>query len=220
MLEEYNKAGRASSTLMRYYDNASTTGMYVVRSAGIDPATGNEIFIKKDGTYTYEWKQEDEVLYGDTNPDWQGSFQTSLVYKDFTFGASFTYLIGGMTQLTTLLNKVENIGESALKYNQDKRALYDRWQKPGDRVKYKRIDDTSPTNMSSRFVAKENTLQCNSINIGYRTSNAAWLKYIGATSVSFNAYMNDIFRLSTIKEERGTSYPFERSVTFSMGLNF
>lgn len=220
VLEEYNKAGRASSTLMRYYDNASTTGMYVVRSAGIDPATGNEIFIKKDGTYTYEWKQEDEVLYGDTNPDWQGAFQTSFVYKDFTFGASFTYRIGGMSQLTTLLNKVENIGESALKYNQDKRALYDRWQKPGDKVKFKRIDDTSATNMSSRFVAEENTLQCNSINIGYRTSNAAWLKYIGATSVSFNAYMNDIFRLSTIKEERGTSYPFERSVTFSMGLNF
>lgn len=220
VLEEYNKAGRASSTLMRYYDNASTTGMYVVRSAGIDPATGNEIFIKKDGTYTYEWKQEDEVLYGDTNPDWQGAFQTSLVYKDFTFGTSFTYRIGGMTQLSTLLNKVENIGESSLKYNQDKRALYDRWQKPGDNVKFKRIDDTSTTNMSSRFAAEENTLECTSINIGYRTSNAAWLKYIGATSVSFNAYMNDIFRLSTVKEERGTSYPFERSVTFSIGLNF
>ena len=220
VLDEYNKAGRASSSLMRYYDDASTTGMYVVRSAGIDPATGNEIFLKKDGTYTYEWKQEDEVLYGDSNPDWQGAFQTSFVYKDFTFGTSFTYRVGGMTQLSTLLNKVENIGDSSLKYNQDKRALYDRWQKPGDRVKFKRIDDTSTTNMSSRFVAKENTLECSSINIGYRTSNAAWLKYIGATSISFNAYMNDIFRFSTIKEERGTSYPFERSVTFSMGINF
>ena len=67
---------------MRYYDNASTTGVYAVRSAGIDPATGNEIFIKKDGSYTYEWKQEDEVLIGDSNPKVQGSFQTSLVYKD------------------------------------------------------------------------------------------------------------------------------------------
>ncbi len=125
-----------------------------------------------------------------------------------------------MSELRTLLNKVENIGDSSLKYNQDKRALYDRWQKPGDKVKFKRIDDTSATNMSSRFVAEENTLECTSINIGYRTSNAAWLKSIGATSISFNAYMNNIFRLSTIKEERGTSYPFERSVTFSMGINF
>ncbi len=220
LLEEYNKAGRASASLMRYYDNASTTALYVVRSAGIDPATGNEIFLKPDGSYTYEWKQEYEVEYGDTNPDLQGAFNTTLVYKGFTLGASFTYRFGGDTQLSTLLNKVENISDDALKYNQDRRALHSRWQKPGDIVKFKRIDDTSTTHMSSRFVAEENTIQCSSIRLGYQTSTAKWLKNIGATSVSFNAYMNNIFRISTIKEERGTSYPFERSVTCSVGINF
>ena len=220
LLQEYNERGQASASLLRYYDNASTTGDYAVRSAGIDPATGNEIFIKKDGSYTYEWKQEDEVLIGDSNPKVQGSFQTSLVYKGFTFGASFSYRVGGLTQLSTLFNKVENISSSQLKYNQDKRALYDRWQKPGDIARFKRIDDTNSTKMSSRFIEKENTISCNSINIGYRTTNADWLKYIGASASNFTAYMNDIFRISSIKEERGTSYPFERSVSFSIGLNF
>lgn len=107
-----------------------------------------------------------------------------------------------------------------MKYNQDKRALYDRWQKPGDIARFKRIDDTNSTKMSSRFIEKENTFSCNSINIGYRTTNADWLKYIGASAINFTAYMNDIFRISSIKEERGTSYPFERSVSFSIGLNF
>ena len=106
------------------------------------------------------------------------------------------------------------------KYNQDKRALYDRWQKPGDIARFKRIDDTNSTKMSSRFIEKENTFSCNSINIGYRTTDAEWLKYIGASAINFTAYMNDIFRISSIKEERGTSYPFERSVSFSIGLNF
>ena len=115
---------------------------------------------------------------------------------------------------------MENISANQLKYNQDKRALYDRWQKPGDKARFKRIDDTNSTNMSSRFIEKENTFSCNSINIGYRTSTAEWLKYIGASAFSFTAYMNDIFRISSIKEERGTSYPFERSVSFSIGLNF
>ncbi|MDE5610536.1 MAG: SusC/RagA family TonB-linked outer membrane protein [Odoribacter sp.] len=220
LLEEYNKRGQASSSLMRFYDNASTTGVYLVRSAGIDPATGNEVFIRKDGSYTYEWNQNDEVLVGDSNPKVSGSLQTSLVYKSFSFGASFTYRAGGMTQLSTLFNKVENIGTSQLKYNQDKRALYDRWQKPGDKAKFKRIDDTNTTRLSSRFAEKENIFQCNSINVGYRTSTAPWLKYIGASAFNFTAYMNDIFRISTIKEERGTSYPFERSVSFSIGLNF
>lgn len=220
LLEEYNQRGQASSSLMRYYDNASTTGVYLVRSAGIDPATGNEIFIKKDGSYTYEWKQEDEVLVGDSNPKVSGALQTSLVYKGISFGAAFSYRAGSMTQLSTLFNKVENIGTQQLKYNQDKRALYDRWQKPGDKAKFKRIDDTGKTHLTTRFAEKENTFSCTSINIGYRTSTAKWLKYIGASAFNFTAYMNDIFRISTIKEERGTSYPFERSVSFSVGLNF
>lgn len=220
LLQEYNERGQASTSLMRYYDDASTTGVYAVRSAGIDPATGNEVFIKKDGSYTYEWKREDEVLIGDSNPKVQGSLQTSLVYKGFTFGMAFSYRAGGLTQLSTLFNKVENISNEQLKYNQDKRALYDRWQKPGDVARFKRIDDTQKTEMSSRFIEKENTFTCNSITLGYRTSSAKWLKYIGASAFNVSAYMNDIFRISTIKEERGTTYPFERSVSFSVGINF
>ena len=74
--------------------------------------------------------------------------------------------------------------------------------------------------MSSRFMETENTLKCTSINLGYRTSTAHFLKYIGASSFSVNAYMNDIFRLSSVKEERGLDYPFQRSVTISLGVSF
>jgi TonB-linked SusC/RagA family outer membrane protein len=220
ILQKYNEEGRASQTMLRYYDGASTSALYVVRSAGIDPATGNEIFIKKDGTYTYEWNAEDEVLYGDSTPDVQGSINTSLTWKDFSFGASFSYRMGAETQLSTLLNKVENISTDQLKYNQDVRALTERWQKPGDIAKFKRIDDTMGTKMSSRFIATENTLQCSSINIGYRTTRAKFLKAMGATSFNVTAYMNDIFRISTVKEERGLSYPFQRSFSLSFGIGF
>ena len=141
-------------------------------------------------------------------------------WKDFSFGASFSYRMGGEVQLSTLLNKVENISASALDYNQDVRAFTDRWQKPGDIAKFKRIDDTSSTPMSSRFIATENTLQCSSINIGYRTTRAKFLKTIGATSFNVTAYMNDIFRISTVKEERGLDYPFQRSFSLSFGFGF
>ena len=128
--------------------------------------------------------------------------------------------MGAEVQLSTLLNKVENISSDALRYNQDVRAFTDRWQKPGDIAKFKRIDDQSVTNMSSRFIATEHTLQCSSINFGYRTTRAKFLKTIGATSFNVTAYMNDIFRISTVKEERGLDYPFQRSVSLSLGLGF
>ena len=219
-LEKYNEEGRANSTLLRMYDGASTSALYVVRSAGIDPATGNEIFIRKDGTYTFEWNADDEVLYGDSTPDVQGNINTSFTWKDFYWGASFSYRLGAEVQLSTLLNKVENISSDQRKWNQDVRALTDRWQKPGDIAKFKRIDDTSTTRMSSRFIGTEKTLQCTSINVGYRTTRAKFLKAISATSFNVSAYMNDIFRISTIKEERGLDYPFQRSVSLAFGIGF
>lgn len=101
------------------YDGASTSGLYAVRSLGIDPATGNEMFLKKNGTPTYEWNSEDEVLVGDSNPDIQGNFSTSFLYKGITFGASFSFKMGGDVTLNTLMNKVENISGSSLNKNQD-----------------------------------------------------------------------------------------------------
>ena len=220
ILEQYNEANRASSSLLRIFDGASTSGLYAVRSLGIDPATGNEMFLKKNGTPTYEWSTDDEVLVGDSNPDLTGNFSTSFLYKGLSFGASFSLKTGGDVTLSTLMNKVENISSANRKYNQDVRALTDRWKQPGDIAKYKRIDDTSTSHISTRFIKTENTFSCGSINIGYRTSTARFLNTIGATSFDIRFYMNDIFRISNIKEERGLSYPFQRSCSMSLGISF
>ncbi len=220
LLEEYNEEGRTNQTLTRYYDGASNTALWAVRSAGIDPMTGNEVFIKKDGTYTYEWDSADEAVCGDSTPDIEGSFGTYAYYKGFSLNVAFTYRYGGQTQLSTLFNKVENINSTQVKYNQDKRALYNRWQKPGDIAKFKRIDDTSTTQMSSRFIADDNTLECSSVSVGYETTTGKWLQAIGASSFNVRVYGNDLFRLSTVKEERGINYPFSRNISASIGLRF
>lgn len=219
-LEKMNQDGRANQTLLRYYDGVSTTALWAVRSAGIDPARGDELFIKKDGTYTYKWDANDEVIVGDATPDIQGNFGASVRWKNWSGSVNFRYRAGGEAQLTTLLNKVENINQQSIAYNQDRRALTERWQKPGDIVNFKRISDTSKTNMSSRFIMTENTLECTSISIGYEDTTSKWLRPVGLTSAYFRIYANDIFRLSTIKEERGIDYPFQRSVSASIGLRF
>lgn len=170
LLEKYNEKGRTNQTLTRYYDGASNTALYAVRSAGIDPMTGNEIFIRKDGSYTFKWDSADEVICGDSTPDVEGAFGTSFYWKGFSVNAIFSYRYGGQAFLSTLFNKVENISDVQVKYNQDKRALYDRWQKPGDIAKFKRIDDTSTTNMSSRFIADDNTLELSTVSVGYETT--------------------------------------------------
>ena len=220
LLEKMNQEGRASQSLIRYYDGASSTAIYAVKSLGIDPMTGNEVFLRKDGTYTFAWDAEEEVIVGDTTPDAQGNIGTNLRWKGFSFGINFAYRFGGQAQLTTLLNKVENITQASVLYNQDRRAFSDRWQKPGDLAKFKRISDTSVTNMSSRFVADDNTVECQSITLGYENTTADWLQKAGLTSFYVRLYANNIFRISSIKEERGLNYPFSRGASASLGIRF
>jgi TonB-linked SusC/RagA family outer membrane protein len=220
---KYNNESKGNN-LTRFYDGGSKEDLWAVRSAGIDPATGREIFIKKDGTQSFVYDFADEVVVGNSTPDLEGVFGTSFYYKGFTASLNFRYRYGGQIFLKTLYDKVENITVRKLAYNQDRRALYDRWKNPGDVTKFKTLHFdrwggiVSP--ISSRFVANENTLTGESFSLGYETSTAAWLKQIGASSMTVRGYMNDIFRVSTVLDERGLSYPFARSFSLSLGLRF
>lgn len=217
-LENFNKEN-ISKSMTRFYDGASPTDLWTVRSAGIDPATGKEMFYKLDGTTTFNYSYDDEVKVGNSDPDFEGVFGTSLYYKGFSASVNFRYRVGGQAFMSALYNKVENLSRSSEFYNQDRRALYERWQKPGDQANFKAIDHYDTTPMSSRFVQDNNLLRCESVSLGYET-DAAWIKKFGASSMTLRAYMNDLFNISSIKEERGIDYPFARSVSFSLGLRF
>lgn len=212
-MNEYNQ----SRSTERYYDGADPDDIWAVRSAGIDPATGREIFITKDGKYTYDFSYDDEVVVGNTRPKAEGTFGSSFAYKGFTAGLTFRYRVGGDSFNSAVYEKVENISSDDLIYNQDKRALYDRWQQPGDIAPFKNIADAGSTPMSSRFVQKENTLTLESFQVGYEF-DPDFARKLGISGLRLNAYMNDIFRISSIKEERGTSYPFARSVSFALSF--
>ena len=216
-LDMFNTEGRTNNSTKRYFDGADPDDLWAVRSAGIDPATGKEIFITKDGELTYDFSYDNEVIVGNSRPKVEGILGTSFNLKQFSFNFDFRYRVGGYAFNGVLFNKVENISSSQLRYNQDRRALYDRWQKPGDIAQYKNIASALTTPMSSRFVQKDNTLSLESFRVGYELKPEVAAK-LGVSSMRLNAYMNDIFRLSTIKMERGTTYPFARSLSLSLSL--
>jgi TonB-linked SusC/RagA family outer membrane protein len=206
--------------LTRYYDGASPSDLWAVRSKGIDPSSGRELFEKKNGNSTFVHSYSDEVVVGNSDPDVEGVFGTSVSYKGFSANVAMRYRLGGQIFMQTLYDKVENIARQKLGLNQDKRALYDRWQKPGDNAKFVAITQIGANPMSSRFVQDYNVLSGESISLGYENSTAAWLKRIRASSVTLRGYMNDIFRVATIKNERGIDYPFARSFSLSAGVRF
>ncbi len=218
-LSNFNETNR-SRNLVRYYDGGSPSDLWAVRSVGIDPATGREVFLNKNGAQTFVHNFQDEVVVGNSEPDLDGIVGTNLFYKGFTASINLRYRIGGQAFMQTLYEKVENISTTGVALNQDRRALYDRWKKPGDNARFKAISRTESTPISSRFVADNDMLIGEAFSLGYENSTAAWLKSIRASSVTFRAYMNDIFHISTIKNERGIDYPFARSVSFSAAVRF
>lgn len=217
-LDKFNETGR-NTTMKRYFDGANPDALWAVVSAGIDPASGQEIYKKKDGVYTVDFNFEDEVQVGVNRPKLEGIFGTSLAIKGFSANVDFRYRYGGQAFNYALYNKVENISSSSLRFNQDKRALHDRWQRPGDVSEFIGISLTRTTPMSSRFVEDDNSIELESVRVGYEF-NSSRMQNTPFRSLRLNAYMNNVFKISTIKTERGLDYPFARSVSLSLSASF
>lgn len=191
-----------------FTEGGSQFDIYAVRSAGIDPATGQEIFIKKNGEYTYKYQGDDRVAVGNTNPILTGSWMNTVRYKGISLSISTTYSFGSDFYNTTLQSKVENIDPYK---NVDARAYTDRWKKPGDLVRYLAINTKNEMVNSERFVERKNELYISNIQLTYEFQ-AKFLSRIGLKRLCVGIGMSDIGYISSVKYERGTSYPYCRSI--------
>ena len=194
----------------------SSNTIWTVRSAGIDPGTGKEVFISRDGNRTYNWSASDIVATGVSDPKLEGNISSMFRYKGLSLNVSFGYRFGGQIYNSTLANKVE-VSKTAIGWNVDARVFHDRWKNIGDQASFKGLDDFTPTNKTSRFVQDETTFRCQNMTLQYELKSQALNKLLGIDYCLFSASTSDLFYISTVKRERGTSYPFSRQ--FSLGVN-
>ncbi|MCG8578572.1 MAG: SusC/RagA family TonB-linked outer membrane protein [Bacteroidales bacterium] len=206
----------STSPVLQFNEGESLYAIYAVPSLGIDPVTGQEVFLDRFGNPTMQWDARDQVVVGEAQPEFEGYFGTNTSLGNWSFNLSFNYRLGGQIYNQTLINRVENAN---LYDNVDRRVLEQRWTAPGDVKPFKSIADRNITRASSRFVEDENMLALSSARVSY-TFNQKSLKNLGLQHLKLSMYMNDVFRISTVKQERGLSYPFARSVSFSLQTNF
>ena len=196
-----------------------------MRSLGVDPATGTEMFLTKDGKSTFTWSAAEQVVVGNTTPKLRGSLGINAGYKGFTFSVACNYTLGGDLYNSNLIARMENV--TGLE-NLDRR-LWKAWQKPGDIAPYKKVyimnnnvssDLAEMTRPTSRFVQENNELYISTVNVGYDFVDTAWLKKVALQRLKLSFYMNELLRVSSIDIERGTSYPFARNFSFSLQATF
>jgi TonB-linked SusC/RagA family outer membrane protein len=204
--------------IRKYEEGGSEYAIFGMKSLGIDPATGSELFMNRDGSVTYDWNAAEQQIVGNTEPLLQGSFSLNARYKNFTLFTTFMYEFGGDLYNSTLVSNVESV--ELLRYNADRRATEQRWKQPGDVTQFKSVKDrygyTRPT---SRFVQKNNTLIFNSLSLSYDFDRTL-TKRLGLSMIRLQATMNEIGVLSTIHQERGTNYPYARRFGFTLNVGF
>ena len=107
-VDKHFKENDESAPFLKYEEGGSLTSIFGMRSLGIDPATGNEILLKRDGGQTQTWSSSEQVVLGNTEPDAQGTFGVNVTWKNWSLYATFMYEFGGEAYNQTLVDKVEN----------------------------------------------------------------------------------------------------------------
>ncbi len=214
--KDQKDGGYKGVPLLRFSEGQSINAIYAVRSLGIDPENGRELYIKRDGTLTYDYDKRDIVVVGNPDPLLDGNFGGTVTYKGFMLTANFQTRFGGDMYNQTLVDRVENADP---KYNVDSRVFEDKWKTSGDLTFYKNIADIGSTEVTSRFVQPDNMINLQSLNFSYDVGRRVASR-LSMSSLRFSATANDVVRWSSVKEERGIDYPFARSITFSVSATF
>jgi len=184
-MEIAEELGRSEPVLL-YQDGQSMNTIWAVPSRGIDPITGKEIYVKKDGSLTNEYSSLDLIAAGDADPKYRGNFGFNADYKGFGLTMTCSFLAGGDMYNSTLVDRVENID---IYKNVDKRVLEGRWQTPGVKTKFKKLQGINSsgeerTQATTRFVQNRDELSIASISAYYEFNDKILRKTVFKILVS------------------------------------
>ncbi len=209
------EASKSDAPVVQYYDGMPLHSIWAVPSMGIDPITGKEIFLTKDGTLTNVWNASNLVNFGSSDPLVNGNFGFNGEIKGIGLSMVCTFYGGGKKYNSTLVSMVEN---TSLENNVDRRIFSNRWYEAGQVAEY-RNGATSPTRATSRFVQDNNVLNLSSVSLYYEFPYELIHK-AKLSRLRLSLYGNSLYTWSSIHIERGTSYPYARTISFAVTATF
>ena len=117
-------------------DGQSIGTFYSYRFLGLDPSNGLPLFDDyKDRQHLLEGKTLDRIMQlvmarsGSREPNFSGSFYTTLRYKQVSLAASFNYALGNKIRKFALY---KDILDGVSSENNVRKEFVDRWRRPGD----------------------------------------------------------------------------------------
>ena len=170
----------------RWEAGRSRYDFYLLHTAGVDPATGDQLFfsyeldedgnsvpVMENGVHmtTNDWESTERAYTGASSiPDLLGSVSNSLSYKGVSFNFLITYGIGG---------EILDNGYSAMMHSGTYgRSLHpdilNAWTEPGDVTDVPRQENGNPDlvrTQSTRFLTDASFWTLRNVNLGYTFNN-------------------------------------------------
>ncbi|MEO8823914.1 MAG: TonB-dependent receptor [Ginsengibacter sp.] len=163
---------------------------------GVDPATGLELYLSKDGKKTSSPVPSDRVLLGSALPKFVYGMTNDLSYKNF----DLTFFIQGSQG-----NKIFNAGRlemeamrTAINQSAD---IVNRWKKPGDITDIPAVSvnqSTDNTRISTRFLEDGSYLRFKTITLSYNI-DPKLLSGLGLSSASVYVSGNNLLTITGYK---------------------
>jgi TonB-dependent starch-binding outer membrane protein SusC len=223
--EDYSASNRASAQKVGF----STSAIWGIRSAGIDPATGRELFLKNgqiyDGaTYNLLFTQADWEVIGDTQPDFFGGIQNSFsFFKNITLSVRATYRYGGEDLIDSDFTNYRQIVNRNFSVN-----LLDRWKQQGDVAANPIVSENNPLfPNSTRFLYDTSHIKIQNINLSYSLP----LKKMNIKIFDAASLFCDVSNVAYFYKQKSPTgkngyaeyanpYPESRTLTFGFQANF
>lgn len=163
---------------------------------GVDPQTGLELYLGKDGKQTSNPVPSDRRLIGSAQPNFVYGMTNDLSYKNF----SLTVFIQGSQG-----NKIFNGGrlemESMITAINQSADIVNRWRKPGDVTDIPGVSVNQSINntlISTRFLESGSYLRFKTITLSYNIS-PKFLPSIGLSSANVYVSANNLFTITGYK---------------------
>ena len=220
-LNEYE----VSSTSTKLVVGHSVGEFFINRYAGVNPATGDALWLTKEGEVTTKFEESDKVMIGKSYmAPWQGGFGTSLSWKGITLSAQFAWVADRwMINNDRFFEESNGLYSS---YNQSKRLLYDRWKEPGDITDIPRYGVTPQ--MDSRFLEDASFLRLKNLMLSYSLPSSLLRKSKFFSGIRIYIQAQNLFTVtpfSGIDPEASSNvykaqYPMSRQYSMGIDLNF
>ncbi|MGO3183616.1 MAG: SusC/RagA family TonB-linked outer membrane protein [Aequorivita sp.] len=231
-------------TGIRWEEGRKINEHFVVRYAGVDPATGRGLFYGGDGNkYFADELPEDienRVFQGkSTIADKEGGFFTNITYKGFGLRTDFVFKSGNY--INNIVKARSTFDGSDLNYNKSVDA-FNYWQAPGDTdvapSPMFAVEDRNAYYNSDRWIEKGDYIRLRNITLSYTFQKSALERtpieslriYVqGQNLLTFSNFWGDpevgissgesISFADTVAPGETTLYSYPNTKSFQMGID-